>query len=35
MPSPPEVGHGFGDIGIVEVFMVVKSEHPTKSDSHI
>ena len=35
MPSAPEVGSGFCDIGIVEIFLVMKADHAPHSDRHI
>ena len=35
MPPPPELGGGFGDIGIVEVLRQAEAEHPAQADGHV
>ena len=35
MPPPPEFGHGFGNIGVIEVFHKFKAEDPSQTDGHI
>lgn len=35
MPPPPEIRHGIGDVGIVEVFLIMKAAHQTHADGHV
>ena len=35
MPSSPEIGYGIGDVGVVEIFFVVETDHKSHSYCHI
>lgn len=35
MPAAPEFRGTFGDIGIIEVFRKMESEHEAKADGHV
>ena len=35
VPSSPEIRYRIGNVGIIEVFFVVESNHKSHTDSHI
>ena len=35
VPAPPELRYGLGEVGVVEVFQVVQSEHPAHAYGHV